>query len=72
MCDAVPAMRSLAPLLTICTLIYLLDGLVHSILGPQAPDIEASLAIGHAEMGKNQTALDELRILSFMAALLDG
>lgn len=28
--------------------------------------------IGHAEMGKNESVLDELRILSFMASLLDG
>jgi MFS family permease len=39
------------PLLAICTLIYLLDGLVHSILGPQAPDIETTLRLSHAEMG---------------------
>ncbi len=28
--------------------------------------------IGHAEMGKNESALDEVRILAFMAALLDA
>ena len=28
--------------------------------------------IGHAEMGKNEGALDEVRILAFMAALLDA
>jgi len=38
-------------LLAICTLIYLLDGLVHSVLGPQAPDLEATLRLSHAEMG---------------------
>lgn len=38
-------------LLAICTLIYLLDGLVHSILGPQAPDIEGALSLSHAAMG---------------------
>ena len=31
-----------------------------------------SSKIGHAEMGKNESALDEVRILRFMAALLDG
>ena len=47
-----PAVRGdFLPLLAICTLIYLLDGLVHSILGPQAPDIEATLRLSHAEMG---------------------
>lgn len=41
----------LGPILTVCTLVYLLDGLVHSILGPLAPQIAGSLQISHAEMG---------------------
>jgi MFS family permease len=41
----------LAPVLAVCTLVYLLDGLVHSILGPLAPQIAASLHMTHAEMG---------------------
>lgn len=41
----------LAPILTVCTLVYLLDGLVHSIIGPLAPQIAASLNISYAEMG---------------------
>lgn len=39
------------PVLVVCTLVYLLDGLVHSILGPIAPAVEKSLALTHAEMG---------------------
>ena len=37
--------------LVVCTLVYLLDGLVHSILGPIAPAVEKSLALTHVEMG---------------------
>ena len=39
-----------------------------------SPDVHLLVTskIGHAEMGKNESALDEVRILSFMAALLDG
>ena len=39
------------PILSICALVYLLDGLVHSILGPIAPAVERDLALSHAEMG---------------------
>jgi MFS family permease len=35
----------------IATLIYFLDGLIHSILGPLAPDIARSLALGNGELG---------------------
>ncbi|HEX7238430.1 MAG TPA: MFS transporter [Gammaproteobacteria bacterium] len=35
----------------ICALIYLLDGLIHSILGPLAPDMGRSLSLGNAELG---------------------
>ncbi len=45
-----PAAR-LTPILSVCTLIYFLDGLVHSILGPLAPQIAISLKMSHAEMG---------------------
>lgn len=50
---AVPAgtIRAILPLLAVSTLVYLLDGLVHSILGPQAPEIEATLSLSHAQMG---------------------
>jgi len=41
----------LGPILAACTLVYMLDGLVHSILGPLAPQIAASLRMTHAEMG---------------------
>ena len=38
-------------LLGLCALIYFLDGLIHSILGPLAPDMARSLALGSAELG---------------------
>jgi MFS family permease len=38
-------------LIGICALIYLLDGLIHSILGPLAPDMARSLNLGNAELG---------------------
>lgn len=37
--------------IAICTAIYLLDGLIHTILGPLAPDIARSLDLGKAELG---------------------
>lgn len=37
--------------ITVCTAIYLLDGLIHTILGPLAPAIARSLALGPAELG---------------------
>jgi MFS family permease len=38
-------------LIGICSLIYLLDGLIHSILGPLAPDVAQSLALSNAQLG---------------------
>lgn len=38
-------------LIGICTMIYLLDGLIHSLLGPLAPDMAASLGLGNAQLG---------------------
>lgn len=35
----------------VCTAIYLLDGLIHTILGPLAPDLVRSLALTNAELG---------------------
>ncbi len=35
----------------VCTAIYFLDGLIHTILGPLAPDIARSLSLGMAELG---------------------
>jgi len=37
--------------IAICTAIYLLDGLIHTILGPLAPDIARSLDLDNAELG---------------------
>lgn len=38
-------------LLALCAAIYFLDGLIHSILGPLAPDIARALALGNAGLG---------------------
>ncbi|HMA12746.1 MAG TPA: MFS transporter [Steroidobacteraceae bacterium] len=38
-------------LIGICSLIYMLDGLIHSILGPLAPDVARSLALTNAQLG---------------------
>jgi MFS family permease len=38
-------------LIGICSLIYFLDGLIHSILGPLAPDMARSLTLSNAELG---------------------
>jgi len=38
-------------LIGICALIYLLDGLIHSVLGPLAPDMARSLSLGNADLG---------------------
>ncbi len=38
-------------LTVLCALIYLLDGLIHSLLGPLAPDMAASLHLGNAQLG---------------------
>ena len=46
--------RTAAPSATgaiaVCTAIYFLDGLIHTILGPLAPDIARSLSLGNAEL----------------------
>ncbi|HYP81060.1 MAG TPA: MFS transporter [Steroidobacteraceae bacterium] len=38
-------------LIGICTLVYFLDGLIHSILGPLAPDIARNLSLTDAQLG---------------------
>jgi AAHS family 4-hydroxybenzoate transporter-like MFS transporter len=38
-------------LIAICSLIYLLDGLLHSILGPLAPEIAGDLRLTNAQLG---------------------
>jgi len=38
-------------LIAICAVVYFLDGLIHSILGPLAPEIARSLHLGNAELG---------------------
>jgi len=38
-------------LIGICSLVYLLDGLIHSILGPLAPQMARSLHLSNAELG---------------------
>jgi len=46
--------RLSAPMLVligICSLVYFLDGLIHSILGPLAPDMARSLSLSSAELG---------------------
>jgi AAHS family 4-hydroxybenzoate transporter-like MFS transporter len=37
--------------ITICTAIYFLDGLIHTILGPLAPGIARSLSLDNAQLG---------------------
>ncbi|MBO9519345.1 MAG: MFS transporter [Porphyrobacter sp.] len=37
--------------IAICTAIYFLDGLIHTILGPLAPEIARSLSLGNAQLG---------------------
>jgi len=41
----------LLPLILVCSLVYFLDGIVHSIMGPLAPDIAATLRLSHAQLG---------------------
>jgi len=38
-------------LIGLCALVYFLDGLIHSILGPLAPEIARSLHLGKSELG---------------------
>ena len=45
------APRAAAASIAVCTAIYLLDGLIHTILGPLAPDIARTLTLGKAELG---------------------
>ena len=42
---------ALWPVVAVCTLVYLLDGLVHSILGPIAPQMSADLALTPEKLG---------------------
>src|SRR3954463_8647004 len=35
----------------LCSLVYFLDGLIHSILGPLAPDMARSLQLSNAQLG---------------------
>jgi MFS family permease len=43
--------RVAAASIAVCTAIYVLDGLIHTILGPLAPDIARTLMLGKAELG---------------------
>ena len=38
-------------LIGICSLVYLLDGLIHSLLGPLAPEIAGALHLGNSQLG---------------------
>jgi AAHS family 4-hydroxybenzoate transporter-like MFS transporter len=38
-------------LIALCALVYFLDGLIHSILGPLAPEMSRSLQLGNAQLG---------------------
>jgi AAHS family 4-hydroxybenzoate transporter-like MFS transporter len=38
-------------LIGLCAMVYFLDGLIHSILGPMAPEIAQSLRLGPAQLG---------------------
>jgi MFS family permease len=49
-----PADARLSPtviLIGICTLVYFLDGLIHSILGPLAPEMARDLGLSKAQLG---------------------
>jgi MFS family permease len=43
--------RAIRATIAVCTAIYVLDGLIHTILGPLAPDIARTLQLGNAELG---------------------
>ncbi|HVY64209.1 MAG TPA: MFS transporter [Gammaproteobacteria bacterium] len=43
--------RAVLVLIAICSLVYFLDGLIHSILGPLAPQMARSLSLTTAELG---------------------
>lgn len=51
MTTAPAAPRAATAAIAVCTAIYFLDGLIHTILGPLAPDIARSLSLGNAELG---------------------
>ncbi|HSG33923.1 MAG TPA: MFS transporter [Sphingomonadaceae bacterium] len=36
----------------VCTAIYFLDGLIHTVLGPMAPEVSAELGLGPAALGQ--------------------
>lgn len=38
-------------LIAACSIVYLLDGLVHTIMGPLAPEIAGELKLSHAQLG---------------------
>src|SRR4051812_44305978 len=38
-------------LIGICSLVYLLDGLIHSLLGPLAPEMAAALGLTNSQLG---------------------
>ena len=39
------------PVIGLCALAYFLDGVIHTIMGPMAPEIARALNISHAELG---------------------
>jgi MFS family permease len=49
--DRPSGMSTAVTLVTVCALAYFVDGLVHSILGPLAPDIARTLNLSKAELG---------------------
>ena len=50
--DAKPAFTTPVLVLTgLCSLVYFLDGLIHSILGPLAPDMARSLQLTNTQLG---------------------
>lgn len=51
MTSPTPTLSFVSPAIAVCTAIYFLDGLIHTILGPLAPDIARSLSLGNAELG---------------------
>jgi AAHS family 4-hydroxybenzoate transporter-like MFS transporter len=49
--SAMPLTAPVLVLTGLCALVYLLDGLIHSILGPLAPEMSRSLQLGVAQLG---------------------
>ncbi|HEX5046219.1 MAG TPA: hypothetical protein VFX89_03780 [Gammaproteobacteria bacterium] len=80
--DRPASARLSAPVLiltAICSLVYLLDGLIHSILGPLAPSMARSLELSNAELGpvfssnlRRPGRCAAERILDSLAALSRG